>query len=157
MSIGARCRRRRGHAVWADPALPGTAGGGTGAVPLGTAAAAGTCRRSPARQSALLLSLEAAFHPDAAVGLDETLDIEVDGTQVSVRVHDGTVEVTPGSAGEHAAVRIITDRQDFIDLAQQPHIVVPNESPVSAGQFTRTRPQFGADACAYRIPGLDGS
>jgi hypothetical protein len=89
--------------------------------------------------------------------LDETLDIEVDGTQVTVRVHDGTVEVTPGSAGEHAAVRIITDRQDFIDLAQQPHIVVPNESPVSAGQFTRTRPQFGADAYAYQIPGLDGS
>ena len=68
--------------------------------------------------SALLLGLEVAFRPDAAAGLDETFDIEVDGKQVAVRVHDGTVDVTPGSAGEHAAVRIITDRQGFIDLAR---------------------------------------
>jgi hypothetical protein len=33
-------------------------------------------------------------------------------------VRDGTVDVTPGSAGEHAAVRILTDRQGFIDLAR---------------------------------------
>lgn len=59
-----------------------------------------------------------AFHPDAAVGLDETYDIEVDGNRVAVRVHDGTVDVTPGSAGEHASVSIVTDRQGFIDLAR---------------------------------------
>ena len=68
--------------------------------------------------SALLLGLEVAFHPDAAADLDETYDLEVDGQRVAVRVHDGTVEVTPGSAGEHAAVRIVTDRQGFIDLAR---------------------------------------
>ena len=68
--------------------------------------------------SALLLGLEVAFRPDAAAGLDETFDIEVDGKQVAVRIQGGTVDVTPGSAGEHAAVRIITDRQGFIDLAR---------------------------------------
>jgi DNA-binding HxlR family transcriptional regulator len=68
--------------------------------------------------SALLLGLEVAFHPDAAAALDETYDLEVDGNRVAVRVHHGTVEVTPGSAGEHAAVRIVTDRQGFIDLAR---------------------------------------
>jgi DNA-binding HxlR family transcriptional regulator len=68
--------------------------------------------------SALVLGLEVAFRPDAAVGLDETFDLEVDGTRVAVRVHDGTVEVTPGGAGEHASVRIVTDRQGFIDLAR---------------------------------------
>ena len=68
--------------------------------------------------SALLLGLEVAFHPDAAADLDETYDLEVDGQRVAVRVHHGTVEVTPGSAGEHAAVRIVTDRQGFIDLAR---------------------------------------
>jgi DNA-binding HxlR family transcriptional regulator len=68
--------------------------------------------------SALLLGLQVAFHPDAAVGLDEAYDLEVDGRGVSVRVRDGTVDVTPGSAGEHAAVRIVTDRQGFIDLAR---------------------------------------
>src|SRR5215468_11440178 len=52
--------------------------------------------------SALPLGLEVAFHPDAAVGLDETFDIEVDGTRVAVHVRDGTIEITPGSAGEHA-------------------------------------------------------
>jgi hypothetical protein len=59
-----------------------------------------------------------AFHPDAAAGLDETYDLEVDGNRVAVRVHHGTVEVTPGSAGEDAAVRIVIDRQGFIDLAR---------------------------------------
>ena len=68
--------------------------------------------------SALLLGLEVAFHPDAAAGLDETYDLEVDGQRVAVRVHHGTVEVTPGSAAEHAAVSIVTDRQGFIDLAR---------------------------------------
>jgi DNA-binding HxlR family transcriptional regulator len=68
--------------------------------------------------SALLLGLEVAFHPDAAAGLDETYDLEVDGNRVAVRVHDGTVDITPGSAGEHAAVSIVTDRQGFIDLAR---------------------------------------
>jgi DNA-binding HxlR family transcriptional regulator len=68
--------------------------------------------------SALLLGLEVAFYPDAAAGLDETFDIEVDGKQAAVRVHDGTVDITPGSASEHAAVRIVTDRQGFIDLAR---------------------------------------
>jgi DNA-binding HxlR family transcriptional regulator len=68
--------------------------------------------------SALLLGLEVAFHPDAAVGLDETYGIEVDGKRVSVRVHNGTVDITPGSAGEHAMVRIVTDRQGFIELAR---------------------------------------
>jgi hypothetical protein len=33
-------------------------------------------------------------------------------------VHDGTVEVTPGGAAEHAAVSIVTDRQGFIDPAR---------------------------------------
>jgi DNA-binding HxlR family transcriptional regulator len=68
--------------------------------------------------SALLLGLQVAFHPDAAVGLDEAYDLEVDGKSVTVRVRDGTVDVTPGSAGEHAAVRIVTDRQGFIELAR---------------------------------------
>jgi len=54
--------------------------------------------------SALLLGLEVAFRPDAAAGLEETFEIEVDGT--------------PGSAGEHASVKIVTDRQGFIDLAR---------------------------------------
>jgi DNA-binding HxlR family transcriptional regulator len=67
--------------------------------------------------SALLLGLEVAFHPDAAAGLDETYDIEVDGNRVAVRVHDGTVDVTP-AANEHASVSIVTDRQGFIDLAR---------------------------------------
>jgi hypothetical protein len=68
--------------------------------------------------SALLLGLEVAFRPDAAAGLEETFEIEVDGKPVAVRVHDGTVDVTPGSAGEHASVKIVTDRQGFIDLAR---------------------------------------
>jgi DNA-binding HxlR family transcriptional regulator len=68
--------------------------------------------------SALSLGLEAAFHPDAAAGIDETYDIQVDGKRVAVRVHDGTVEITPGSAGEHASVSVVTDRQGFIELAQ---------------------------------------
>ncbi|WP_446219867.1 winged helix-turn-helix transcriptional regulator [Micromonospora sp. IBHARD004] len=68
--------------------------------------------------SALLLGFEAAFHPDAAVGLDETYDIEVDGERVTVRVHDGTVDVTSGGAGEHATLRIVTDRQGFMELAR---------------------------------------
>ncbi|MET8355039.1 SCP2 sterol-binding domain-containing protein [Micromonospora sp. NPDC005206] len=68
--------------------------------------------------SALLLGFEATFHPDAAVGLDETYDIEVDGERVAVRVHDGTVDVTPGPAGEHATVRVVTDREGFMELAR---------------------------------------
>ena len=68
--------------------------------------------------SALLLGLEVAFQPDAAAGLDETYDLEVDGNRVAVRVHHGTVDITPGSAAEHASVRIVTDRQGFIDLAR---------------------------------------
>ena len=68
--------------------------------------------------SALLLGIEVAFHPEAAAGLDETYDIEVDGTRVAVRVHDATVAITPGSAGTRAAVRIVTDRQGFIELAR---------------------------------------
>ena len=68
--------------------------------------------------SALLLGLEVVFRPDAAVGLDETYDIEVDGKRVAVHVHDGTVDVTAGSAGANATIRIITDRQGFIDLAR---------------------------------------
>ena len=68
--------------------------------------------------SALLLGLEVAFRPDAAAGLEETFDIEVDGKPVAVRVRDGTVDVTPGSAGDHASVKIVTDRQGFIDLAR---------------------------------------
>jgi hypothetical protein len=68
--------------------------------------------------SALLLGLEVVFRPDAAAGLDETYDIEVDGTRVAVHVHDGTVDVAPGSAGKNASSRIVTDRQGFIDLAR---------------------------------------
>lgn len=69
-------------------------------------------------ESALSLGLEATFHPDAAVGLDETYDIEVDGTRVTARVHDGTIDVTSGETSERAAVRIVTDRQGFIELAR---------------------------------------
>ena len=47
--------------------------------------------------SALLLGLEVAFQPDAAAGLDETYDLEVDGNRVAVRVHHGTVDITPPS------------------------------------------------------------
>jgi DNA-binding HxlR family transcriptional regulator len=68
--------------------------------------------------SALLLGFEVAFHPDAAVGLDETYELEVDGERVAVRVHDGTVDVVSGAAGEAATVRIITDRQGFMELAR---------------------------------------
>jgi DNA-binding HxlR family transcriptional regulator len=68
--------------------------------------------------SALLLGLEAAFHPEAAVGLDETYDLEVDGERVTVLVHDGTVDVTSGGASEHVTVRIVTDRQGFMELAR---------------------------------------
>jgi DNA-binding HxlR family transcriptional regulator len=68
--------------------------------------------------SALLLGLEAAFHPDAAIGVDETYDIEVDGQRVTVRVHDGTVQVTSGGAKEQATVRIVTDQEGFMHLAQ---------------------------------------
>lgn len=68
--------------------------------------------------SAVLLGFEATFNPDAAIGLDETYDIEVDGQRVTVRVHDGTVDVTPGPSGASAAVRITTDRQGFMELAR---------------------------------------
>jgi DNA-binding HxlR family transcriptional regulator len=68
--------------------------------------------------SALSLGLEAAFHPDAAAGVDETYDIEVDGERVMVRVHDGTVDITPGGVGQAATVRIVTDRQGFMELAR---------------------------------------
>lgn len=68
--------------------------------------------------SALLLGFEAAFHPDAAVGLDETYDIEVDGERVAVWVHDGTVDVTSGGAGERATLRIVTDREGLMELAR---------------------------------------
>lgn len=68
--------------------------------------------------SALLLGFEAAFHPEAAGGLDDTYDIEVDGERVTVRVHDGTVDVTPGGAAEHATLRIVTDREGFMELAR---------------------------------------
>ena len=68
--------------------------------------------------SALLLGFEATFHPEAATGLDETYDIEVDGERVTVHVIDGTVEVTPGGAGMAAAVRIATDRRGFMDFAR---------------------------------------
>lgn len=69
-------------------------------------------------EGALLLGIETAFHPEAAEGLDETYDLKVESARVAVRVHDGTVDVTPGSAGEQAAVRIVTDRPGFMDLAR---------------------------------------
>lgn len=68
--------------------------------------------------SALLLGFEAAFHPEAAAGLDETYDIEVDGHRVAIRVRDGDVVVTPDDGSAHAAVRIVTDRQGFMELAR---------------------------------------
>jgi DNA-binding HxlR family transcriptional regulator len=68
--------------------------------------------------SALVLGFEATFDPDAAVGLDEIYDFEVDGRRVAVHVHDGEVEVTPGGTDERAAVRIVTDRSGFTDLAR---------------------------------------
>lgn len=67
--------------------------------------------------SALLLGLEAAFRPEAAAGVDETYDLEVDGLRVAVHVHRGKLEITP-SGDEHAAVRIVTDRQGFMALAR---------------------------------------
>lgn len=71
--------------------------------------------------SALLLGFEAAFHPYAAVGVDETYDIEVDSERVTVRVHHGTVDVTSGGAGEHATLRIVTDREGFMVLPARGH------------------------------------
>jgi DNA-binding HxlR family transcriptional regulator len=68
--------------------------------------------------SALLLGFEATFNPDAAAGVDEIYDIEVDGRRVAVHVHDGAVEVTPGGTDERPAVRIVTDRPGFTDLAR---------------------------------------
>jgi DNA-binding HxlR family transcriptional regulator len=68
--------------------------------------------------SALSLGLEAAFRPSAAASVDETYHIEVDDQRVTVRVHDGAVDITPGGLGDTAAVRIITDRQGFMELAQ---------------------------------------
>jgi len=68
--------------------------------------------------SALSLGFAATFDPAAAAGVHETYDIDVDGTRVSVRVDDGTVEVTPGETTGRAAVRIVTDRQGFVDLAR---------------------------------------
>jgi DNA-binding HxlR family transcriptional regulator len=67
--------------------------------------------------SALSLGLEATFRPDAAVGVDEIYDIEVDGQRISVHVHDRTVKVTPGGTDEGAAVKIVTDRPGFSGLA----------------------------------------
>ncbi|MGH3674782.1 MAG: winged helix-turn-helix transcriptional regulator [Mycobacterium sp.] len=67
--------------------------------------------------SALSLGLEATFRPDAAEGIDEIYDIEVDGQRVAVHVHDGAVDVTPGGTDERAAVRIVTDRPGFTRLA----------------------------------------
>jgi hypothetical protein len=37
---------------------------------------------------------------------------------MTMRVDNGTLAVTPGSSGQHASVRIVTDRQGFIDLAR---------------------------------------
>ena len=68
--------------------------------------------------SALLLGFEAAFRPDAAIGLDETYDIDVDGQRVAVRIHDGALDVTAGGVGERASVRIVTDREGFMELAR---------------------------------------
>jgi DNA-binding HxlR family transcriptional regulator len=68
--------------------------------------------------SALLLGIETAFHPEAAAGLDETYQLDVDGTRVAIRVHDGTVEVAPAGTGENAAATIVTDRPGFMALAR---------------------------------------
>ncbi|MBE1603373.1 winged helix-turn-helix transcriptional regulator [Actinopolymorpha pittospori] len=68
--------------------------------------------------SALVLGLEAAFHAAAAVGVDETYDIEVDGQRVAVRVRNGTLTVLPGGTGDRASVRINTDREGFMSLAR---------------------------------------
>jgi DNA-binding HxlR family transcriptional regulator len=68
--------------------------------------------------SALVLGLEAAFHPDAAAHLDETYDIDVDGERVIIRVHNGMLDITPGPAPEPPTLRIITDRRGFMDLAR---------------------------------------
>lgn len=68
--------------------------------------------------SALLLGLEAAFRPEAAVALDETYDLEVDGLRVAVHVRRGRLEITPSAGDVPAAVRIVTDRQGFMALAR---------------------------------------
>ncbi len=68
--------------------------------------------------SALLLGLETAFHQEAAADLDETYDIEVEDQRVSIRVHHGTLAITPSHTSEHPTLRIITDRQGFMDLAR---------------------------------------
>jgi DNA-binding HxlR family transcriptional regulator len=67
--------------------------------------------------SALQLGLEAMFHPEAAIGVDATYDLAVDSQRVTIRIHDGTLDITPGGA-EHATAKIITDRQGFIALAR---------------------------------------
>lgn len=68
--------------------------------------------------SALLLGLEAAFRPEAAAGLDETYEIEVEKLRVTVRVRGGELKIIPGPADETASVRIVADRPGFIDLAR---------------------------------------
>lgn len=68
--------------------------------------------------SALVLGIETTFHPEAAAGLDETYVIEVDGRAVTIQVHDGSVDVTPGRIAERPAVSVVTDRRGFIDLAR---------------------------------------
>jgi len=67
--------------------------------------------------SALLLGLKVAFRPQAAGDRRETYDLEVEGLRVAIRVHDGRVDIAPGSAGDDASATIITDRQGFIELA----------------------------------------
>jgi DNA-binding HxlR family transcriptional regulator len=68
--------------------------------------------------SALLLGIQTAFRPDAAAGVDETYDIDVDGQRVAVHVDNGTIDVTQGAPSGPVALRIRTDARGFMDLAR---------------------------------------
>jgi DNA-binding HxlR family transcriptional regulator len=68
--------------------------------------------------SALQLGLETMFHPEAAIGVDATYDLAVDSQRVTIRIHDGTLDITPGVPTAPATAKIVTDRQGFMDLAR---------------------------------------
>jgi DNA-binding HxlR family transcriptional regulator len=59
----------------------------------------------------------AAFRPEAAAGIDETYDIEIDGRRFALHVHDETLEVQEGPARD-AVVRIVTDERGFAEIAR---------------------------------------
>lgn len=63
------------------------------------------------------LGFEVAFHPEAAHGVDEAYEVEIDGYRVGLHVRDGTLRVEPGGAPD-AAVRVVTDERGFTEMAR---------------------------------------